>query len=482
MNQFTPLRHGAGALALLLAYATSVAAAEWFVATGAQGNGTASAPFGLIQQALAAAQPGDIVTVLPGTYRERLQTVRHGQSNGRVTLRSANGKGSVTVTSSGRVLSVDHAYFTVDGLVLDGEYGASDAVRISGAAHYLTLRHSEVRHSTGDLIDMAGPTGVLIEHCLIHHALNASGGRTDAHGIVAGPVQQLTIRDTDIHTFSGDGVQVDPGRAAPGWNDVTLDGVRIWLEPLAEDENGFAAGTVPGENAIDTKAAANLPRGRLTIRNVTAWGFQNGLITNMAAFNLKEHVDARLDGVTVFDSQIAFRLRGGGRTGPGAWVTVVNAVVHSVSTAYRYEDDIQRLQIWHNTVGKDVTRPFQAAESNDHGLNVRNLLLLGERPPEAVDPSNLLAPEGWFVDPSRHDYRLTAAAKAIDAGVPLPEVVIDRRGVKRPVGRAPDVGAYEGATLSSGQPAIDAEMRQSPQTSGRPQPIRWTVRPIAGCH
>ncbi len=468
------------ALAACIVTALPAAAAEWFVAPGGSGGGTIAAPFGRIQDALMAAQPGDVVTVLAGTYRERLQTVRDGQSSGRITLRSADGRGSVVVTSSGRVLTVDHTYFTVDGLVLDGEYGASDTVRVSGGAHYLTLRHSEVRRSTGDLIDMAGPTGVLIERCLIHHALNAGGGRTDAHGIAAGPVQQLTIRDTDIHTFSGDGVQVDPGRAAPGWNDVALDGVRIWLEPLAGDENGFAAGTVPGENAIDTKAAANLPRARLTIRNVTAWGFQNGLITNMAAFNLKEHVDARLDGVTVFDSEIAFRLRGGGRTGPGAWVTVVNAVVHSVSTAYRYEDDIQRLQIWHNTIGKAVTRPFQAAESDDKGLNVRNLLLLGQRPPEAVDPSNLLAAEDWFVDASRHDYRLTAEARAIDAGVTLPEVVIDRGGVKRPVGRAPDVGAYEGATLPPGQPAIDPEMRQSPRTSARLQRIPWTVRPIAG--
>ena len=443
MNLFKAVRYGAGALALLSWCVTSVAAAEWFVAAGARGDGKASAPFGLIQDALAAAQPGDVVTVRPGTYRERLATVRHGTANLPITLRSADGRGSVVVRAVGRVLTVDHAYFTVDGLVLDGEYGASDTVRVSGAAHYLTLRHTEVRRSAHDLIDMAGPRGVLIEQCLIHHALNAGGGRTDAHGIAAGPVQQLTIRDTDIHTFSGDGVQVDPGRSAPGWNDVRLDGVRIWLEPLAADENGFPAGTVPGENAIDTKAAATLKRARLTIRNVTAWGFQNGLITNMAAFNLKEHIDATLDGVTVFDSQIAFRLRGGGRTGPGAWVTVTNAVVHSVLTAYRYEDDIQRLHIWNNTVGRNVTRVFQAALSNREGLDVRNLLMMDGRPREAVDPSNLVATDHWFVDASRHDYRLVADAPAIDAGVTVPDVAIDRDGVNRPVGRAHDVGAYE---------------------------------------
>jgi hypothetical protein len=443
MHLFMAMRRGVISLALVLAGATSVTAAEWFVAAGARGDGTSADPFGLIQEALAIALPGDIVTVRPGTYRERLSTVRHGSADRRITLRSADGRGTVVVLALGRVLTVAHSYFTVDGLVLDGEYGASDTVRVSDAADYLTLRQTEVRRSTHDLIDLGGPTGVLIEGCLIHHALNAAGGRTDAHAIAAGPVQQLTIRNTDIHTFSGDGVQVDPGRASPGWTNVTLDGVRIWLEPLPADENGFPAGTVPGENAIDTKAAANLPRARLTIRNVTTWGFQNGLITNMAAFNLKEHIDATLDGVTVFDSQIAFRLRGDGASDGGAWVTVANAIVHSVGTAFRYEEDIAKLHIMNSTLGRDVARPFQAAASRDHGVRVRNLLMLDARPREAADRSNLIAAESWFVNANGHDYRLVAAAPAVDAGISLPQVTIDRDGVKRAVGRAPDVGAYE---------------------------------------
>src|SRR5436190_24331898 len=80
-----------------------------------------------------------------------------------------------------------------------------------------TLRNSEVRRSGRDAVDMGAVDDVLIEGSLIHHALNSTGGRSDAHGIVAGAVHRLTIRNTEIHTFSGDGIQVDPGRAAPGW-------------------------------------------------------------------------------------------------------------------------------------------------------------------------------------------------------------------------------------------------------------------------
>jgi hypothetical protein len=144
--------------------------------------------------------------------------------------------------------------------VLDGEYGADDTVRIGTDASHFTLRHAEVRHSGRDLIDLTAPPNVTIEDSLLHHALNSTGGRSDAHGIVAGPVQDLVVRNTEIHTFSGDAVQVDPGRSAPGWNRVLIDGCRFWLAPLDEAENGFAAGTVPGENAVDTKARPGLSR------------------------------------------------------------------------------------------------------------------------------------------------------------------------------------------------------------------------------
>jgi hypothetical protein len=181
----------------------------------------------------------------------------------------------------------------------------------------------------------------------------------------------------------------------------------------------------------------------LALRNLTAWGFRGGLINNMAAFNLKEHITATLDGVTVFNSEIAFRLRGGGSADTGAWVTVTNALVYDVATAYRYEDNIQNLRIWNNTVGANVERAFQAASSVKTGLDVRNLLVLGARPAEASHASNLTVDAAGFVDPERGDYHLKAGSPAIDTGATLAGVERDRDGVTRPVGNGHDVGAYE---------------------------------------
>ena len=66
-------------------------------------------------------------------------------------LRAAGGRGSVLVTAPGRVLTVSHSYVSVDGLVLDGQYGLDDLVRIANSGHFFELRNSELRRTTKDL-------------------------------------------------------------------------------------------------------------------------------------------------------------------------------------------------------------------------------------------------------------------------------------------------------------------------------------------
>ena len=429
--------------------AGSAAATERYVSPGGSGTGTAAAPFGRIQDAIAAAQAGDVVIIAPGTYSERLSTVRAGSAGVPITIRARDGRGSVIVTASGRVLTINHSWVIAETLVFDGQYGQDDIVRISSGGTGFTLRNSEVRRTTRDAVDMGAVEDVLIEGSLIHHALNAANGRTDAHGVVAGAARRLTLRNTEIHTFSGDAFQVDPGRSAPGWADVLIEDCRFWLEPLPAPENGFAAGIVPGENAVDTKVNSTMPRPRLTIRNTEAYGFRSGLIGNMAAFNIKESVDAVLDRVTVHSSEIAFRFRA------PANIRLQNAVVHSVSTAVRYEDNIEGLRIWNSTFGAGISRLFDAASSSGSVLDIQNVAFLGStRPAQAPNASNLMLSAAAFVDVSRHNYQLTATSPANDAGVTLPDVSADRDGTTRPQGRGYDVGAYE-RTVSVSTPVPD---------------------------
>jgi len=162
----------------------------------------------------------------------------------------------------------------------------------------------------------------------------------------------------------------------------------------------------------------------------------------MAAFNIKENVNATFDGVTVSRSEIAFRLRGPGANG-GAWARVQNAVVYDVGTAVRYEDNIERVQVWNTTLGSSIARFFKAASSTAIGLDVRNVLFFGSSSTMPGGLGNVQATAAFFLDAGANDYRLAPGSPAIDGGVSISSVTKDRIGVARPQGAYWDVGAYE---------------------------------------
>ena len=423
---------------------TGVAQTALTVAADGAGTVGRHGTFRRIQDALDQAGPGSVISVLPGTYRERLHSVRAGHRTAPITIRGVGPRAKIVVTARGNVLSLDHPNVVIENLVLDGQYGRARTVDIRNSASGATLRGIEIRRSGRDCLRVRRTEDVLIEFSLIHRCLNPEGGRRDAHGIVAGAVRRLTIRDTEIHTFSGDAIQLDPARSAPGWNDVVIERCQLWLEPLQASENGFPAGSVPGENAVDTKTWPRGARAALVIRDTTAWGFRDGPIPNMAAFNLKEQVDVDVNGVTVWNSEIAFRVRGAGSRGAGARVTIQNAVIHDVDVAVRHEDNIERIAIWNSTFGTHVERPFVGAQSPPDRPDVQNLLIVApELPGPAVGPSNLAVSSDVFVDAYHGNYRLQPDGPAVDAGVDLETVTHDRVGRHRPQGERHDLGAYE---------------------------------------
>lgn len=434
------------AAGLLVSWSPEAVAREWFVAPGATGTGTRAAPFGSVQAAIVAARPGDTILLGAGTYHEFIRTIRNGLPGAPITVRAEHAPRSAVITAPGTVLQVDHSFFVAENLVFDAAYARRTAVSVSDLVTSLVLRGVEVRRSSRDCVDIGAAVDVLIDDSLIHHCLNAANGRTDAHGVVAGAVRGLTIRGTEIHSFSGDAVQLNrtgTGVAA-GWNDVLIEGCRLWLAPLAEAANGFPEGAVTGENALDTKVAATSPRATITIRDTQAWGFGGGMIRVQAAFNLKEHIDAIVDGVTVWNSNIAFRLRGSSPGQEGARVRIQNTVIHDVAVGIRYEDDIRELRVWNTTFGSGVARAFADVSSAPVRPDVRNAAVLGrELPSEAAHDSNLAVAAQAFVDAIAGDYRPAAASPLVDAGMMIGEVELDRARMIRPQGRTHDVGAYE---------------------------------------
>jgi MYXO-CTERM domain-containing protein len=406
---------------------------------GAGGDGSMADPFLEIQDALDVAVAGDVIHVLPGTYAP-IATVVDGTGGAPITVQGEPA-GDAIVQGDGTVLDAHHEYHTFQGLVFDGGYGAGDAIDGDGA-NFLELFDVEVRRSGRDCIDLHTAEGVLIANSSIHHCVAGDAGApVDAHGVTGDSVFGLEIRDTEIWLFSGDAVQMSPPRLA--WDELQLRRCVLWTGALDEDAGTIESGTVIGENALDTKVGAELDgQGnppRVELEDVVAYGFR-GFISNQAAFNLKEDVDALVDRVTVYDSELAFRLRG------PALVRVQNAVVYDVDAVVRYEDGLPGAMILASTFGGDVGAAFVDGGGDPPvDMQVENLLVLGDALPDeaAAGMANLAVDADVFVDAAAHDYYLVEGSSPIDAGVDLDGVMLDRDGTFRPVGSALDVGAYE---------------------------------------
>ena len=244
-----------------------------------------------------------------------------------------------------------------ENLLVDGEWTESTLVKIT--ADNVTLRHCEIRHGKHNAIAVYGQN-VTIEYCKIHHVLAGTfDDQRDAHGITGRP-SNLTIRQCEIGLTSGDCVQFDPGRGP--WGDVLIENCTLWTGPLPEDAAGFRKGERPGENGIDTKQRSANPRSRLTVRNCLFQGFcQPGQVENMAALNLKNHVQVRVSNCVFRDNEICFRLRGGEGEYGGALVEIDRSAVYDSQVAVRAEDEIRDLKVRRLAIDRGVQAPFVAA-------------------------------------------------------------------------------------------------------------------------
>jgi hypothetical protein len=246
-----------------------------------------------------------------------------------------------------------------ENYLVDADFAAVDAVRIKSDG--VTLRNCEIRDGTKDGIEVYA-ADVTIENCRIHHFLAGTfKEQKDAHGITGRPTR-LTVRNCEIGYVSGDCLQFDPGRGP--WGEVTIENCRLFTGPLDENAAGFKKGERPGENALDTKQLASNPRSAITVRNTVMFGWaKGGQISNAAALNLKNNVEATIENCMIYDCEIALRLRGpaGSAKYGGATVKATDCTFDDVDLAIRTEDAIEGTRIVRPRFGPGVKQQHKNA-------------------------------------------------------------------------------------------------------------------------
>lgn len=436
-------------------------------------------PLATIGEAFRRVQAGDTILVRDGVYNESLVTERDGAPLAPITLAAQNPGQAVIQSAAMQALDVVSPYWNVRGLVFDGGYNDWDVVRVRTTADYLDFNGNEVRHGSKDGIDLGANDvliapefdflhGVTIENSTFHHLLGMDNGvRLDAHGIVAGAVREMTIRNTNISYVSGDALQLQDG----AWDNVTVQKNTFWNGPLPAASGGFSAGVNPGENAIDTKQDALIDvRGTLLVQDNTFYGWRSDLAPGSPALNLKEKVAVTLEGNTLHDNLIGVQVRG--LTGDnGAHVTVTGNVLWDNTTGIRYEDAATNLHVLNNTLGSGHTQFFQAVpNATGAGPDFRvenNLFQAAVKPAPAADASNLAVSASSFLDAAEHNYRLSITSPAVDAGLTLAEAPLDRDFTPRPQHVATDIGAFEvSALVTVVSPDLQAAMNFGPGGHG----------------
>ena len=199
-----------------------------------------SGEYGTMAEALAAAETGDTVTIGPGVFRENVLVDKA------VTLRAAEGPGSVRIEpATGSALTL-LASATVRGLVLEGQDGSAPAVLIEAGEPELMDCRIVTRSSVGievygsarpavrrctvdnpgglgirvaDLatalfeeceVVAAGQAGVVVrsganvrlERCRVHHASGAGL-------VLTGEGSTVDAQDCEFYEINGNGVQAE---------------------------------------------------------------------------------------------------------------------------------------------------------------------------------------------------------------------------------------------------------------------------------
>jgi len=435
------------AIALTLALVAPASAKIHYVDGGQAGAdtnaGSRAFPFKTIAHALTKAAPGDTVSVLPGEYPEHVVITVSGTEKARITVRSQSPRKAKVrgFKVKGDCISIQAFEITTDG-------GAGVGVDCGQAHTEENPARTGVRILNNYIHDIKG-TGIYSgTHALVKDNTIRNVWRgmwVNSHTLVENNEVDTLIpqketregkkqpyRKTQYAFFAGDRITFRGNYFHGAPEELLNKGMGVdffvtwdaWIigpssHILIENNRCFNATHASESEAHKLKKSSHITyRNNLFVNTVyvgilakdwTHITVENNTFINCGAYPVWFQNKRETEGSAVRNNLIAYRKHDQRKHGgPDAESAIRN-----------------------NPLDKDPTATVDCSHNMIWGCNNRGY---GE--------TDFVA-EPQFVNPDKGDFRLKAGSPGIDAGVTIPEVKTDMRGVKRPQGKAYDVGAYE---------------------------------------
>lgn len=410
-----------------------LSAATYFVAPPPAGNdgnpGTNASPFATIQHAADIVNPGDVVTVKPGTYAGA-KFWRSGSSVSPIVFQAQPG---VVVNAPGSLNSNndnlwvrDANYITIDGFESTAAGRSGIAVQgepAPGEVHGIVIQNNNC-HNNGRWGVFTGfAEGVIIRN----NTTSFSGAE---HGIyVSNSADNPVITGNTVHDNHASGIQINADPALDG--DGIISNALIDSNIIYNNGAGGAAG-INLASVVNSQISNNLLYNNLA-GGIAGWDDGNCPCGVSGNFIFGTHNNKIYNNTIVQPSTARFVIS----LLDGSYGNAIknNILIHLGTRGSINVDSTSQSGM--DSDYNVVVNVFSPDDGNTF-INLAAWQALG------FDQHSFIAgTAALFVNAAGNNYHLSGTSPAINAGTPVSGVPLDLEGTSRPQGSAIDIGAYE---------------------------------------
>jgi hypothetical protein len=418
-------------------------------------EGSAEHPWRTLQHAADAVLPGDTAVVKKGTYGEEVTLARSGEEGKPITFQASPG----------------------EEVTLDGGGEAGGAFTVESGTSHLRLEGFRLRDYRVWNISLEGSN-----RDIVIAGIDSSGGEVGIHMTLGehgkpeqGPVEDVTIRDSEFHDQRFGGIDCTPGPC----NGLRISNVRVYDNGPAGEWGADGIAVEMGEDiriegcqvyenggdGIDLNSRDSGPVAGIEVRDCQVWDnkrngiklWRGGTITNSLVHSMgSAGIVLIREGTYEIQSTMVARSGLDGDYGvvaaypeeseeaPGPVTLRIRNSVFAFNNSGIYLGESVQLDEDYDLFFSRADCEIEAVFSDrQDGCYSRDEVAGGAWLRETSNGGHSLAADPRLVDTEGGDCHLRPESPARDAGDPEQSGTPDLEGNARPGGEGVDMGPYE---------------------------------------